>query len=45
MFAFFILPNDLISLLPNRETPIADLRLFGQLGKTWNHSRAEEKLE
>jgi hypothetical protein len=30
---------------PNRETSIADLRQFGQLGKTWNHSRAEEKLE
>jgi hypothetical protein len=39
------LPNDLISLQPNRKTPIADLRLFAQLGKTWNQSRAEENLE
>jgi hypothetical protein len=30
---------------PNPETSIADLRQFGQLGKTWNHSGAEEELE
>jgi hypothetical protein len=45
MFAFFVLPNGVISMQPNREMQIADLRQFRQLGKIWNHSRAAEELE